>query len=121
VCEDFDVCDSCHSVQAMRERDADHAGPHSADHAMTSFDTTESNEPVHTGSLKTVMADAIQRWFVDTLRNAKNGDINQAALLAEMLATGYGCNKDPDEARYWKQVARNGGARRIEGVYDELP
>ena len=45
-----------------------------------------------------VMADAIQRWFVDTLRNAKNGDINQAALLAEMLATGYGCNKDLDEA-----------------------
>ena len=53
--------------------------------------------------------------------NAKNGDANQAALLSQMLATGYGCNKDPEEARYWLQVARNGGARRIEGVYDELP
>jgi TPR repeat protein len=40
------------------------------------------------------------RCIRDTLRNAKNGDINQAALLAEMLATGYGCNKDPDEARW---------------------
>ena len=28
--------------------------------------------------LTEVMADAIQRWFVDTLRNAKNGDVNQA-------------------------------------------
>jgi hypothetical protein len=36
----------------MRERGATTPGPHSADHAMTSFDTTESNEPVHTGSLK---------------------------------------------------------------------
>ena len=53
------------------------------------------------------MADAIQRWFVDTLRNAKNGDINQAALLAEMLATGYGCNKDLDEA------GERGGGRRL--------
>jgi TPR repeat protein len=67
------------------------------------------------------MANAIERWFIDTLRNAKNGDVNQAALLAEMLATGYGCNKDAEEARYWKQVARNGGARRLEGVYDRLP
>ena len=57
----------------------------------------------------------------DALRCAKNGDPNQAALVSEMLKSGYGCNKDADEARYWKQVARNAGARRIEGVYDELP
>jgi len=34
---------------------------------------------------------------------------------------GRPCGWDPDEARYWQQVARNGGARRIEGVYDALP
>ena len=106
----------------MRERGASHPGPHSADHAMTAFESSgTSHEPVHKGPLKAVMADAVQRWFMDTLRNARNGDLNQAALLAEMLATGYGCVKDLDEARYWKQVARNGGARRIEGEYDELP
>jgi hypothetical protein len=33
-------------------------------HRYTAFETTESNEPVHSGSLKVVMADAIQRWFV---------------------------------------------------------
>ena len=65
--------------------------------------------------------DAVERWFIDALRGAKNGDPNQAALLAEMLMVGYGCERDVEEARYWKQVARNGGARRIEGVYDELP
>jgi TPR repeat protein len=88
---------------------------------MQSFDSDVRYEPVHSGNLKDVMANAIERWFIDTLRNAKNGDVNQAALLAEMLATGYGCNKDAEEARYWKQVARNGGARRLEGVYDRLP
>ena len=68
-----------------------------------------------------MMGDAVERWFIDALRGAKNGDPNQAALLAEMLMVGYGCERDVEEARYWKQVARNGGARRIEGVYDELP
>ncbi len=105
----------------MKERGVSHPGPHSPDHPCTAYKITESAEPVHSGPLKDVMADAVERWFVDTLRNAKNGDANQAALLAEMLSTGYGCTKDTEEARYWKQVARSGGARRVVGVYDELP
>jgi len=117
-----DICDACHATSVqMKERGVSHPGPHSPDHPCTAYKITESAEPVHAGSLKDVMADAIERWFVDTLRNAKNGDANQAALLAEMLSTGYGCTKDAEEARYWKQVARNGGARRVVGVYDELP
>ena len=88
---------------------------------MTVYDVSATTAPVHSGSLKAVMADAVQRWFIDTLRNARNGDMNQAALLAEMLAEGYGCVKDLEEARYWKQVASNGGARRVDGVYDKLP
>lgn len=122
VCEDFDICDTCHATSMqMKERGVSHPGPHSPDHPCTAYKITESAEPVHDGSLKAVMANAIERWFVDTLRNAKNGDANQAALLSEMLSTGYGCTKDAEEARYWKQVARNGGARRVVGVYDELP
>jgi TPR repeat protein len=76
---------------------------------------------LHSGKLSGVVKNAVDRWFLDALRNAKNGDANQAALLAEMLSSGYGCAKDEEEAKYWKQVARNGGARRVEGVYDELP
>ena len=83
----------------MKERGVSHPGPHSPDHPCTAYKITESAEPVHGGSLKAVMANAIERWFVDTLRNAKNGDANQAALLSEMLSTGYGCTKDAEEAR----------------------
>ena len=77
--------------------------------------------PVHSGKLGAVMRDAAERWFVDALRLAKNGDANQAAVLAEMLKHGYGCLRDEEEARYWKQVAINAGGRRVKGVYDELP
>ena len=83
----------------MKERGVSHPGPHSPDHPCTAYKITESAEPVHGGSLKAVMANAIERWFGDTLRNAKNGDANQAALLSEMLSTGYGCTKDAEEAR----------------------
>ena len=106
---------------SMRERGQSHPGPHAPDHPMTSHEISESAEPVHSGTLRAVMDDAVKRWFIDALRGAKNGDPNQAALLAEMLMVGYGCERDVEEARYWKQVAKNGGARRIEGVYDELP
>ena len=44
-----------------------------------------------------------------------------AALTAQMLRAGYGCHADSEEATYWQRVARSAGARRIEGVYDELP
>ena len=85
----------CHATSMqMKERGVSHPGPHSPDHPCTAYKITESAEPVHSGPLKDVMADAVERWFVDTLRNAKNGDANQAALLAEMLSTGYGCTKD---------------------------
>ena len=62
-----------------------------------------------------MMRDAAQRWFLDALRHAKNGDANQAALLAEMLKQGYGCVLDEEEARYWKQVARNAGGDESRG------
>ena len=95
-----DICDTCHAMSMqMNERGVSHPGPHSPDHPCTAYKITESAEPVHGGSLKAVMANAIERWFVDTLRNAKNGDANQAALLSEMLSTGYGCTKDAEEAR----------------------
>ena len=106
----------------MRARGQTHAGPHAPDHPTTSHPApTDDGAPVHSGKLGAVMRDAAERWFLDALRHAKNGDANQAALLAEMLKQGYGCARDEEEARYWKQVARNAGGRRVEGVYDELP
>ena len=106
----------------MRARGQTHAGPHAPDHPTTSHPRPrDDGAPMHAGRLGAVARDAAARWFVDALRLAKNGDANQAAVLAEMLEQGYGCVRDEEEARYWKQVARNAGGRRVEGVYDELP
>jgi TPR repeat protein len=88
---------------------------------MRSYAVEDTLEPLTTGKLKDCVLDACSRWFIETLRLAKGGDANSAALAAEMLMEGYGCNIDADEAHYWQQVARSGGARKIDGVYDALP
>ena len=94
---------------------------HTDSHSMRAYAVNETMEPLHSGKLSAVAEDACCRWFMDALKQAKRGDPNQAALVSQMMLEGYGCNADPKEARYWAHVARNAGARRIEGVYDELP
>jgi|TARA_B100000674_G_scaffold496193_1_gene525696 TPR repeat protein len=140
-CEDYDLCDSCHSRQLHKrsraranedesEGESDwsgdseasaSAGTHDATHEMRSFVVEDTLMPMTRGSLKEVVLNATSRWYVETLRLAKSGDANAAALTAQMLRAGYGCHADSEEATYWQRVARSAGARRIEGVYDELP
>jgi hypothetical protein len=42
-------------------------------------------------------------------------------LLAQMFDEGYGCCADKAKAQFWHMMARDHGARRLEGVYDDLP
>ena len=136
-CEDFDLCDVCHARQHKRPHSRIHGEEDSSDfstssddsailqhdstHEMRSYVVEDNLEPWTAGKLKDCVLDACSRWFIDTLRLAKSGDPNAAALVSQMLMVGYGCHADEDEAHYWQQVARSSGARRIEGVYDELP
>jgi len=69
--------------------------------------------------LKMVVADAVHRWFEDTYQEAQRGDVKQAALLGQMLAEGYGCERDPVAAREWIERAKSRGYR-MSGVYCEL-
>ncbi|ABP00858.1 predicted protein [Ostreococcus lucimarinus CCE9901] len=141
-CEDYDLCEQCHARQHKRQRERARGRPesgssttttttseedengdfaHDATHEMRAFAVEDDMEPVTKGKLRDCVLDAASRWYVETLRNAKQGDANAAALAAQMLLVGYGCNADADEASYWQNVARSSGARRVEGVYDELP
>lgn len=44
--------------------------------------------------LSDVVADCAKRWFKDTLKEAKAGDINMQVLVGQMYYHGYGIPKD---------------------------
>lgn len=85
--------------------------------------------------LGAVVHDAVNRWFIDTQREAFRGDVvrgapygcrvhalvtqKQQALLGQMLIEGYGCEADPLHGREWTEKARRRGYR-MSGVYCEL-
>ncbi|MED6170873.1 hypothetical protein PIB30_035257 [Stylosanthes scabra] len=48
--------------------------------------------------LSEVVADCVKRWFRDTMKEAKAGDVNMQVLLAQMYSTGYGVPKDPQKS-----------------------
>lgn len=69
--------------------------------------------------LKLVVADAVKRWFEDTYQDAQRGDVKQQALLAQMYAEGYGCDRNLRAAKEWSEKASSKGYH-MRGVYCEL-
>lgn len=61
----------------------------------------------------------VRRWFEDTLIEAQRGDVKQQALLAQMYAEGYGCQKDLQAAAAWAEKARLRGYK-MKGVSGNL-
>ncbi|KAI7750719.1 hypothetical protein M8C21_013021 [Ambrosia artemisiifolia] len=51
--------------------------------------------------LSDVVSDCLRRWFQDTLKEAKAGDLSMQVLLAQMYFNGYGIPKDHQKARIW--------------------
>ncbi|KAL8141000.1 hypothetical protein V2J09_007021 [Rumex salicifolius] len=51
--------------------------------------------------LSKVVADCAQRWYVDTLKEAKAGDLNMQVLVSQMYYSGYGVAKDAHKGRLW--------------------
>jgi hypothetical protein len=47
-----------------------------------------------------VVADCVKRWFKDTLREAKAGDVNMQILVGQMYYSGYGIPKDAQKVRF---------------------
>ncbi|GAU17181.1 hypothetical protein TSUD_178110 [Trifolium subterraneum] len=51
--------------------------------------------------LSGVVADCVKRWFKDTLREAKAGDVNMQILVGQMYYSGYGIPKDAQKGKIW--------------------
>ncbi|XP_057429230.1 uncharacterized protein LOC130722503 [Lotus japonicus] len=64
---------------------------------------SSSGRPTRNGRvpLSEVVADCVKRWFKDTLKEAKGGDINMQVLVGQMYCTGYGVPKDAQKGRIW--------------------
>lgn len=82
-------------------------------------DSDGSSGAARSVPLKLVVADAVKRWFAETLSEARRGDVKQQALLSQMYAEGFGCRQDPEQARVWAERARVRGYT-MSGVYCEL-
>lgn len=51
--------------------------------------------------LSEVVADCVKRWFFDSLKEAKNGDVSMQVLVGQMYYSGYGVPRDPKKGRIW--------------------
>lgn len=51
--------------------------------------------------LSEVVSDCVKRWFRDTLKEAKGGDINMQVLVGQMYFSGYGVARDAQKGRIW--------------------
>ncbi|KAI5662993.1 hypothetical protein M9H77_22316 [Catharanthus roseus] len=55
--------------------------------------------------LSQVVSDCVKRWFSDTLKEAKSGDINMQVLVGQMYYNGYGVSKDAQKGSLWMTKA----------------
>ncbi|XP_010543693.1 PREDICTED: uncharacterized protein LOC104816524 [Tarenaya hassleriana] len=51
--------------------------------------------------LAQVVDDCVKRWFQDTLKEAKAGDVGMQVLVGQMYCSGYGVPKDEQKGRAW--------------------
>ncbi|KAK0591851.1 hypothetical protein LWI29_009202 [Acer saccharum] len=51
--------------------------------------------------LALVVSDCAKRWFHDTLKEARNGDVSMQILVGQMYFSGYGVARDAQKGRTW--------------------
>ncbi|KAK8617316.1 hypothetical protein V6N13_080233 [Hibiscus sabdariffa] len=61
----------------------------------------ESSSAAQRLPLSEVVSDCIKRWFKDTLKEAKAGDVNMQVLVGQMYYSGYGVPRDAQKGRIW--------------------
>ncbi|GFQ06998.1 hypothetical protein PHJA_002843900 [Phtheirospermum japonicum] len=65
------------------------------------MEAAESSEGRRRVPLAEVVSDCVQRWFQDTLKDAKNGDTAMQVLVGQMYYSGYGVTRDVQRGKAW--------------------
>ncbi|KAF5476351.1 hypothetical protein F2P56_008077 [Juglans regia] len=67
----------------------------------SSNNNDSSNSSNNRLPLSEVVSECVKRWFKDTLKDAKAGDINMQILVGQMYYSGYGVPRDAQKGRVW--------------------
>lgn len=60
-------------------------------------ETSSSSSEKKSMALSEVVADCVKRWFQETLKEAKSGDLTMQILVSQMYNSGYGVPVDPQK------------------------
>jgi hypothetical protein len=58
------------------------------------MESSNSDSSSNRVPLSEVVSECVKRWFKDTLKEAKAGDINMQILVGQMYYSGYGVPRD---------------------------
>ncbi|XP_006282317.2 uncharacterized protein LOC17875136, partial [Capsella rubella] len=75
------------------------AGSHSGSNSNPA--PASASDPINRIPLAQVVEDCVRRWFQDTLKEAKSGDVGMQVLVGQMYCSGYGISKDEQKGRAW--------------------
>ncbi|KAL3653429.1 hypothetical protein CASFOL_003110 [Castilleja foliolosa] len=65
------------------------------------MEAAESSDGQRRMPLAEVVSDCVQRWFQDTLKEAKKGDTAMQVLVGQMYYSGYGVSRDIQRGKAW--------------------
>ncbi|XP_002265673.1 uncharacterized protein LOC117920358 isoform X3 [Vitis riparia] len=65
------------------------------------MESSAADRSHHRVPLSEVVSDCVKRWFQDTLREAKSGDVSMQVLVGQMYYSGYGVPRDAQKGRVW--------------------
>ncbi|XP_073282252.1 uncharacterized protein [Primulina huaijiensis] len=51
--------------------------------------------------LSEVVSDCEERWFLETLKEAEDGDVRMQVIVSQMYNSGYGVAKDEEKGKFW--------------------
>lgn len=68
------------------------------------MESSAADRSHHRVPLSEVVSDCVKRWFQDTLREAKSGDVSMQVLVGQMYYSGYGVPRDAQKVYIFRYL-----------------